>query len=80
MVAAMKKETQGLLERGTFKVVAKTEIPQNANLFSAHYVLAVKNNDGNEVYKARSVIGGHCDVMKTSSCTSLKTFSQQQFD
>jgi hypothetical protein len=51
---AKQKELLGLLERGTFKVVLRREIPKNAPVMKGRFVLVIKNRDTDqEVYKAR---------------------------
>ena len=65
MIAAIKKEVKGLFERGTFKVILKEEIPKDANVLGARFVLAIKSTiDGKIKFKARYVIGGHRDRLK----------------
>lgn len=64
MVAAKKNEVQVLLERETFKVAAKTEIPPDANVLPARFVLDVKIDDGHKVYNARIVNGEHSGFIK----------------
>jgi hypothetical protein len=47
-------ELLGLLERGTFKVVLREEIPKNAPVMKGRFVLVINNRDTDqEVYKAR---------------------------
>jgi hypothetical protein len=40
--AAKQKELPGLLERGTFKVVLREEIPKNAPVMTGRFVLVIK--------------------------------------
>lgn len=61
---AKKAEIKGLMERETFKVVKTENIPPDATILPGRFVLAIKNVDGLEKYKARYVIGGHRDSMK----------------
>ena len=62
MKDAIRKEIEGLLERGTFKIVVREEIPNNPNILGGRFVLAVKNpSTKEEVYKARFVVQGHRD-------------------
>ena len=79
MTEAKKKEICGLLERGAFKVILKEEVPKDANVLPIRFVLAIKSSvDGNIVYKARYVIGGHCDKYKdfiVHSSTTLQPHS-----
>lgn len=64
MVVPRKKELRSLLERETFKVVAKTKLPPAANVLSARFVLVIKNNRGDKVYKTRTVVDGYLDIAK----------------
>jgi hypothetical protein len=55
--AAKQKELLGLLERGTFKVLLREEIPKHAPVMKGRFVLVIKNRDTDqEVYKARRVM------------------------
>lgn len=56
ILAAKKKKVQCLLERGTVKIVPKSKIPPDANVLPALFVLAIRNSDGKEVYKARLIM------------------------
>ena len=59
-------EIRDLVRRGTFKVVTRAEIPRNANLLSARFVLAIKHKITGEVrFKARYVVAGHRDRLKS---------------
>jgi hypothetical protein len=64
-ISAAKQELMGLLERGTFKVVLREEIPKNALLMKGRFVSVIKNRDTDqEVYKARYVVQGFLDPLK----------------
>lgn len=64
---AKAKEIQGLIQRGTWKVVLRREVPLNANVMGGRFVLAIKDGGtGKELYKARYVVQGFRDKMKTS--------------
>jgi hypothetical protein len=70
----------GLFQRGTFKLVPKSELEgNNPNIVPSRFVLAIKRKDnGEEVYKARFVLGGHRDRDKrhiVHSATNLKQSS-----
>ena len=57
--AAKRKEIEGLIKRGTWKIVKKDEVPQNANVLGGRFVLTIKDSGTNkEVYKARYVVQG----------------------
>ena len=65
--AAKRKEIEGLIKRGTWKIVAKDEVPDNANVLGGRFVLTIKDSGTNkEVYKARYVVQGHADKLKSS--------------
>eukprot|EP00171_Calliarthron_tuberculosum_P023324 IDg23324t1 len=65
MSEAKRKEIRGLLERGTFKVILKEDVPADANVLPGRLILAIKSTeDGQIKFKARYVIGGHRDKMK----------------
>ena len=65
--AAKKKELEGLIEKGTWKIVCKSEVPENANILGGRFVLAIKDEETNdEVWKARFVVQGYRDKLKTS--------------
>jgi hypothetical protein len=52
--AAKQKEIQGLIERGTWKVVLKGEMPENPNLMGGRFVLTIKDSGtSKEICKAR---------------------------
>lgn len=65
MNAAKKAEIKNLLDRGTFKIFLRDDIPKDRNVLPGRFVLAVKpTEDGKEEYKARYVVGGHRDKLK----------------
>jgi Reverse transcriptase (RNA-dependent DNA polymerase) len=76
---AKRKEIEGLLNRGTFKLVLRSEIDGNPNTVPSRFVLTIKRQDnGEEVYKARFVLGGHRDRDKRSvvhNATNLRQSS-----
>ena len=64
---AKKKEIQGLIDRRTWKIVLKDEVPADANVLGGRFVLAIKDEGTrNEVWKARFVVQGYRDKLKTS--------------
>ena len=65
MTAAKKAEIKNPLERGTFKVILKDELPPDGNILPGCFVLAIKSTDDEKIkYKARYVIGGRRDKYK----------------
>ena len=64
-VEAKMKELTNLLQRGTFKVVLKEEVPAECNVMSSRIVLTIKDKDTDqERYKARFVVRGFSDELK----------------
>ena len=54
MMTAKRKEVQGLLERGTFNVLLRSNIPRGANKLSGKYVLTIKDSGTDmEIWRAR---------------------------
>ena len=65
MQDAKLKEIQGLIQRGTFKVILRREIPNGANILRGRYILSIKDfGTDREIWKARYVIQGHRDIEK----------------
>ena len=78
MPAAKKADIKNLLERGTFKVILKEELPPDGNIFPGRFVLAIKSTDDGKVkYKATYVIGGHRDKYKDFMVHSTSTLQPQ---
>ena len=64
---AKRKEIQGLIDRGTWKVVLKDELPDDANILKGRFVLAIKDGGTDkEIWKARYVVQGYKDHLKQS--------------
>jgi hypothetical protein len=60
--AAKKKEIEQLIERGTWRLALRSELPKDANVLGARFVISVKNSgDEDEFFKARYVVQGHRD-------------------
>jgi hypothetical protein len=75
--AAKQKELLGLLERGTLKVVLRTEIPKNAPVMKGRFVLVIKNRETDqEVYKARYVVQGFLDPLKQRAVHNSRNLRQ----
>jgi hypothetical protein len=61
---AMQRNIQGLIERGTWKVVLKDEMPENPNIMGGRFVLTIKDaGTSKKIYKARYVVQGFRDKM-----------------
>eukprot|EP00171_Calliarthron_tuberculosum_P009450 IDg9450t1 len=71
---AKTKEIEGLIKRGTFKVDLKSEMPDNPNLLGGRFVLSIKDEGSKrEIWKARFVVQGYRDKMKTSLVHDIST-------
>lgn len=78
MSDAKKAEIKSLLERGTFKLILKEEVPPDGNVLPGRFVLSMKSSiDGKIKYKTRYVIGGHRDKMKDWMVHSSTTLQPQ---
>lgn len=78
---AKKKEIANLLTRGTFEVVLREEIPEDANVLRGRFVLAIKSIEDSEVkFKARRVIGGHRDRFNECMLHSSRTLQPASSD
>ena len=65
--AARKKELKGFIEKGTWKLVCKSEVPRNTNILGGRFVLAIKDEGTkDEVWKALFVVQRYRDKLKTS--------------
>ena len=74
---AKQKEINGLIEGGTWKIVAKDEVPENANVMGGRFVLAIKDDGTDkEVWKARFIVQGYRDKLKTSLVHDRSTARQ----
>jgi Reverse transcriptase (RNA-dependent DNA polymerase) len=66
-----------LIDRGTWRVVAKEEVSDNANILGGRFVLAIKDEvTDKEVWKARFVVQGYLDHLKTSLVHDIATSRQ----
>ena len=80
MKEAIAVEIRDLVRRGTFKVVMREEIPPNANVLTARFVLAIKHKISCEVrFKAIYVIGGTVIGWKKFWCMAHSFCSQSVF-
>ena len=74
MREAKLQEIKNLLNRGTFKVILREEIPKDVNVLPGRFVLALKSTEDGEIkHKARYVIGGHRDRLKHMMVHSTST-------
>ena len=61
----IKKEIEGLIKRKTWKIVCRSEVPDDANILGGRFVLAIKDEGTNrEIWKARFIVQGHLDGLK----------------
>jgi len=75
---AKRSEIRNLLQRGTFKVILREELPPDGNILPGRFVLAIKSSeDGQVKYKAGYVIGGHRDKLKHMMVHSASTLQPQ---
>jgi hypothetical protein len=73
---AKREEILGLIQRGTFKLVLRSE-QANPNVLPARFVLAIKNGGTDqEILKARFVLGGHKDRDKMNLVHNATTLKQ----
>jgi hypothetical protein len=56
MLAAVQNEISGLIDRGTFKLAVLPDT-DGKNIVPSRFVLAIKHEDGHDVYKARLCLG-----------------------
>lgn len=65
--AAKKSEIEGLIKKGTWSLVLRDEIPNNANILGARFVLTLKDMEKEQPkFKARFVVQGHRDKEKSA--------------
>jgi hypothetical protein len=75
---ATRKEIQGLTDRGIWRVVAKEEVSDNANMLGERFFLAIKDEGTDkEVWQAHFVVQGYCDHLKTSLVHDTATSRQR---
>jgi hypothetical protein len=66
-----------LIDRGTWRVVAKEEVSYNASILGGRFVLAIKDEGTDkEVWKARFVVQGYRDHLKASLVHETATSRQ----
>lgn len=64
---AKRKKLNALSERGTWDIISKSDVPQNAHILGGRFVLAMKDEGTkNEVWKARFFVQGYRDKLKTT--------------
>jgi Reverse transcriptase (RNA-dependent DNA polymerase) len=75
---AAKREIDGLVDKGTWKVCVKSELPPGANIMGGRFVLSNKDvGTPREVYKARYVVQGFRDRDKPYLVHQPMTARQQ---
>lgn len=78
MNEAKRKEIRGLIERGSFRVILREDIPEGANRLRARYVLAIKDaGTDKEVWKARYIVQGHRDLERDVLVRRSTTLQQR---
>ena len=74
---AKRKEIEGLIKRGTFKIVLREEIGEHPNIIPSRFVLAIKKDGSDEeILKARFVLGGHRDKNSRTIVHNASTLKQ----
>lgn len=77
MKQAITDENDDLIQRGTFKVTKKENLPHDDSALTARFILVVKTDaEGKIKYKARYVIGGPRDNMKNYLIQGAQTLQQ----
>ena len=67
-----------MIENGTWKLVCKSEVPKNVNNLGGRFVLAIKDEGTkDEVWRARFVVQGYRDKLKTSLVHDTATPTQR---
>ena len=75
--ASRRKELDGLMERGVFKVVAKKDIPTGTRIFGSRFVDQVKNKGTVNAYeKSRLVVQAYNDDGKRFILTQAPTIQR----
>jgi hypothetical protein len=75
--AAKQKEIQGLIERGTWKVILKVEMSENPNIMGGRLEVTIKDSGTSKKrYKARYVVQGFRDKKNTSLVHDASTSMQ----
>jgi Reverse transcriptase (RNA-dependent DNA polymerase) len=74
----MRKEIEGIVDKGTWVVTVSSEVPTGANVLNGRFVITIKDvGTDKEIYKARYVGQGHRDKEKTSMVHHNTTARQQ---
>lgn len=82
MTVAKNVEIKSLFDRRAFEVFFKEELLFDGNILPGCFVLVTKSSDDGKVkYKARLVIGGHCNNIKelTMQLTSILQLQSVRF-
>ena len=65
--AAKQKDIEDLIRRGTWKIIAHDELPENANILTGGFVITIKDTETDKPrLKARFVIHGNTDKEKNN--------------
>jgi hypothetical protein len=73
---AKRAEVLSLIDRGIFRIVVQEEAGDKPKIVPSRSVLVIKEKDGEEVLKARFVLGGHRDRDKKKLVHSSTTLKQ----
>ena len=61
------KEIAGLVDRETWTLVMKEDVPRDSNVLGARFVLTIKDTEKPDpIFKARFVVQGHKDLEKNA--------------
>lgn len=75
--AAKKREIEGLISRGTWKLVLRDDVPKNANILGGRFVLTIKDAETDKpIFKAIYVVQGHRDKEKNFLVHDAQTMRQ----
>jgi hypothetical protein len=81
MTRAKLEEIVDLFQRGTFALVLKPDMSEDANVVTARFALAIKNPDTeHEVYKARFFAEDSRTCGKITSCMMYAIFVLKVFE
>ena len=74
---AIRNELKGLIDRGTYEIVCREEVPDNANILGGRFVFAIKEKGtAKEKLKAQFVVQGHTDAEKNLLIHNTTTLRQ----
>jgi hypothetical protein len=76
-VSSRKAEIQGLLEKGVFKIISKSDVPQGTRIFNSRFVDTTKNSGTSAAFaKSRLVVQAYNDGEKKLVLTQSPTIQR----